>query len=67
VPKPAFDEIVTINAYISELAPKHLRGRTFAFSQFIQFLSVPILAFSSWVPVPRAPLHVSGWGHLLNS
>lgn len=54
-------EIVTIDAYISELAPKHVRGRAFAVSQFIQFLAVPVLAFSSWALVPRAPLGVAGW------
>lgn len=54
-------EIVTIDAYISELAPKHVRGRAFAVSQSVQFLSVPVLAFSSWALVPRAPLGVAGW------
>jgi putative MFS transporter len=54
-------EIVTIDAYISELAPKQVRGRAFAVSQFIQFLAVPVLAFSSWALVPRAPLGVAGW------
>jgi MFS transporter, putative metabolite:H+ symporter len=54
-------EIVTIDAYISELAPKDVRGRAFAVSQFIQFLAVPVLAFSAWALVPRAPLHVEGW------
>jgi putative MFS transporter len=54
-------EIVTIDAYISELAPKRVRGRAFAVSQFIQFLAVPVLAFLSWALVPRAPLGVAGW------
>jgi putative MFS transporter len=54
-------EIVTIDAYISELAPKRVRGRAFAVSQFIQFLAVPVLAFLSWALVPSAPLHVAGW------
>src|SRR5947209_8172180 len=54
-------EIVTIDAYITELAPKQVRGRAFAVSQFIQFLAVPVLAFSSWALVPRAPLGLAGW------
>lgn len=54
-------EIVTIDAYISELAPKRMRGRAFAVSQCVQFLAVPVLAFASWALVPRAPLHVAGW------
>jgi MFS transporter, putative metabolite:H+ symporter len=54
-------EIVTIDAYVSELAPRRVRGRAFAVSQFIQFLAVPVLAFLSWALVPRAPLGVAGW------
>jgi putative MFS transporter len=54
-------EIVTIDAYVSELAPRGGRGRAFAVSQFIQFLAVPVLAFLSWALVPRAPLGVAGW------
>jgi MFS transporter, putative metabolite:H+ symporter len=54
-------ELVTIDAYISELAPKHLRGRSFAVSQSIQFLAIPILALTSSVLVPRAPFGLAGW------
>jgi MFS transporter, putative metabolite:H+ symporter len=54
-------ELVTIDAYISELAPKHLRGRAFAVSQSIQFLAIPILALASSILVPRAPLGLAGW------
>lgn len=54
-------EIVTIDAYISELAPRHVRGKAFAISQFIQFLAVPILAFLCWTLLPRTPLHIAGW------
>jgi len=54
-------EIVTIDAYVSELAPKRVRGRAFAVSQSVQFLAVPVLAFASWALVPRAPLGFAGW------
>jgi putative MFS transporter len=54
-------EIVTIDAYISELAPRHARGKAFAVSQFMQFLAVPILAFLCWALLPRAPFHIAGW------
>ncbi len=40
-------ELVTIDTYVSELTPKHLRGRAFAFNQFITFLVVPVVAFLS--------------------
>jgi putative MFS transporter len=54
-------ELVTIDTYISELIPKHLRGRAFAFSQTITFAVVPIVAFLSWMLVPEKPLGLDGW------
>src|SRR5271170_3225027 len=37
-------EMVTIGAYLSEMAPKHMRGRAFAASQAIGFCSVPVIS-----------------------
>ena len=54
-------ELVTIDTYLSELVPKHLRGRAFAFNQFIQFSVVPVVALVAWLLVPIAPLGFSGW------
>jgi len=54
-------ELVTIDAYISELAPKRLRGRAFAINQSVQFLAIPFVAAVSWILVPRAPLGLDGW------
>jgi MFS transporter, putative metabolite:H+ symporter len=54
-------ELVTIDAYLSELVPKSMRGRAFAFQQGISFLSVPIVAFLAWQLVPIAPLGLDGW------
>jgi MFS transporter, putative metabolite:H+ symporter len=54
-------ELVTIGTYLSELAPKHLRGRAFAVCQTIGFSAVPVVAFLSWQLVPRAPLGLDGW------
>jgi MFS transporter, putative metabolite:H+ symporter len=54
-------ELVTIDAYISELAPKHIRGRAFAVNQSVQFLAIPFVALVSWILVPRAPLGLAGW------
>jgi len=54
-------ELVTIDAYISELAPKRLRGRAFAINQSVQFLAIPFVALVSWILVPRAPLGLAGW------
>jgi putative MFS transporter len=54
-------ELVTIGTYISELAPRHLRGRAFAISQTVGFCAVPVVAFLSYLLVPIAPLGASGW------
>lgn len=54
-------EVVTISAYISELVPKQIRGRAFACEQAVGFLSVPIVAFLSYLLVPHKPLGIDGW------
>ena len=54
-------ELVTIDTYIAELTPKHLRGRAFAFNQVVQFAAVPLVAFISYLLVPLAPMGFEGW------
>ncbi|SAK75179.1 MFS transporter [Caballeronia ptereochthonis] len=54
-------ELVTIGTYISELAPKHIRGRAFACEQAVGFMAVPVVAFLAYLLVPRAPFGIDGW------
>ncbi len=54
-------ELVTIDTYIAELTPKHLRGRAFAFNQVVQFAVVPLVAFIAYLLVPLAPMGIEGW------
>src|SRR6266851_3111211 len=54
-------ELVTIDAYISEFAPRRVRGRAFALNQSVQFLAIPGVALVSWILVPRSPFGVAGW------
>ncbi|WP_025901041.1 MFS transporter [Tatumella sp. UCD-D_suzukii] len=54
-------ELVTIDTYLSEWMPAHLRSRAFAFSFFIQFLSVPVVAIMSWWLIPQTFLTLEGW------
>ena len=54
-------ELVTIDAYIAELAPARFRGRAFAFAAFIQFLAIPISTGLSLVLIPYSPLGMDGW------
>jgi putative MFS transporter len=54
-------ELVTIDAYLSELVPSSIRGRAFALNQVITYSAVPVVAFLSWQLVPQAPFGVDGW------
>ena len=54
-------EMVTIGAYLSEMAPKGMRGRAFAVNQAIGFVCVPVISFLAYMLVPTAPLGLEGW------
>ena len=54
-------EMVTIGAYLSEMAPKHLRGRAFAASQAIGFCCVPVISALAYFLVPLKLLGLDGW------
>jgi putative MFS transporter len=45
-------ELVTIDTFVSELIPRHARGRAFAINQFIAFCAVPVVAFLAWILGP---------------
>jgi MFS transporter, putative metabolite:H+ symporter len=54
-------EIITIDAYITELVPSWMRGRAFAVNQAVMFVAVPVVAFLAWWLVPLSPLGLDGW------
>ncbi|TAN06658.1 MAG: MFS transporter [Rhodanobacteraceae bacterium] len=54
-------QLVTIDAYISELIPSAERGRAFSVNQFIMFCVVPLVALLAWLLVPLSPLGIDGW------
>jgi putative MFS transporter len=54
-------ELVTIDAYVSELVPQAHRGRAFAFNQTVQFVAVPVVALISYLLVPRTLMGWDGW------
>jgi putative MFS transporter len=54
-------EIITIDAYITELVPSWMRGRAFAVNQSVMFTAVPVVAALSWWLVPIAPYGLDGW------
>ncbi|RXZ38032.1 MFS transporter [Oxalobacteraceae bacterium CAVE-383] len=54
-------ELITIGSYLTEFAPRHMRGRAFAVCQAVGFTAVPIVAFLSYLLVPLAPFSLDGW------
>src|SRR5580700_1542953 len=54
-------ELVTIDTFVSELVPKSMRGRAFAFNQAVQFSVVPVVAFVAYQLVPISPFGIDGW------
>lgn len=54
-------ELVAIDCYLAELMPKAVRGRAFAVSASLQFLSVPLVSVLAWVLIPGTHLGIDGW------
>ena len=58
-------EIVAVDAYLSEVMPKALRGRGFAISTAIQYSAVPLAGLLAALLVHRSFGGVEGWRLLL--
>jgi MFS transporter, putative metabolite:H+ symporter len=54
-------QIITIDAYLTEIAPKDVRGQLIAFSQAITYTAVPAVALLSYLLVPRTIAGLDGW------
>jgi putative MFS transporter len=54
-------QLVTVDAYISELVPPSIRGRAIALSQTITFTAVPAVAFVAQALVPHTFFGFEGW------
>jgi putative MFS transporter len=54
-------EIVAVDAYISEMMPKAIRGRGFALSKSIQYSAVPLAGILAVVLAHRTVLGMHGW------
>ncbi len=54
-------EIITIDAYITELVPSWMRGRAVAVNQAVMFTAVPVVAALAWWLVPLSPYGIDGW------
>jgi putative MFS transporter len=58
-------EIVAVDAYISEMTPKAMRGRGFAISKAIQYTAVPVAAILATVLAKKTVAGVDGWRLML--
>jgi putative MFS transporter len=58
-------ELVTIDAYLIEIVPKHIRGKAAAIVHSISYLAIPLLAFLSYLLIPIEPFGVAGWRWLV--
>lgn len=54
-------ELVTTDAYLTEVLPNSIIGRAFALMHVIFYLAVPLLAFFSWQLMPASPFGIEGW------
>jgi MFS transporter, putative metabolite:H+ symporter len=54
-------ELVTVDAYLSELIPKRNRGQAFAFLQAMSAISGLVAYFLAWQLIPKAPFGYDGW------
>lgn len=54
-------EIVTIDSYVTELVPQHMRGRAMAFNQMVMFAAAPVAAILSYGLAPTNILGIEGW------
>ena len=54
-------ELVTVDAYLSELVPEKTRGAAFAFLQAMSAIAFLVSYFLSWQLIPSAPFGYDGW------
>jgi putative MFS transporter len=54
-------ELVTVDAYLSELVPRKNRGQAFGFLQVMGGLSGLVAYFLAWQLIPNAPFGFDGW------
>jgi putative MFS transporter len=54
-------QLVTSDAYVSEIVPKEQRGRWIAFTQVIGYSAIPAAALLAYLLVPRTFAGLDGW------
>ncbi len=54
-------EVITIDAYLSELVPKNSRGKAFAINNSIHSTGQPLAALAAFLLVPHVVFGMDGW------
>jgi putative MFS transporter len=54
-------ELVTVDAYLSELVPRRVRGMAFGFLQAMSAIAFLVAYILSWRLIPIAPFGYDGW------
>jgi putative MFS transporter len=54
-------ELVTLDAYLVEIVPKHMRGKAAAITHAVSYLAIPLVALISYWLIPSDPFGVAGW------
>ncbi|MES2258064.1 MAG: MFS transporter [Pseudomonadota bacterium] len=54
-------ELVVIECYLAEITPKHLRGRVFSISKFVQMCAIPVAGVFANVAAPHVWFDMPGW------
>ena len=54
-------EVITVDAYLSEMVPKTARGRAFAVNSAIHSVGQPLAALAAFSLVPYTFFHIDGW------
>lgn len=57
-------QLVTIDAYVSEVAPKEHRGRWIALTQFVGYCAIPVAALAAYLLVPHTIGGFAGWRYV---
>ena len=54
-------QLINNDSFISEMAPKRVRGRYMALGFIVILTAIPVVALLAWALVPHQPLGLEGW------
>ena len=54
-------ELITIDVYVVEIVPKHMRGKAAAITHAVSYLAIPLVALISYWLIPTDPYGLAGW------